>query len=109
MLWLAREEFRCRDAQLADALDQDLGIIGDDSDDFVIEIAANYGAWVREWPWKRFLCFDEGVPITAPFAAIWEFLRLPWRDTAWPTKPVLERLTLAHIAFVLERGEWVDP
>ncbi len=109
LLWLARDEFGCRDANMRSDLDRDLGIIGDDVDDFVAELSQRYGEWVFEWPWQRFVCLDEGVPITAPFVAIWEFLRLPWRDTAWPTKPVLERLTLAHIAFVLERGEWVDP
>ena len=109
VFWLARHEFGCRSATVESALDQDLGIIGDDVDDFAHEIAKRYGEWVYTWPWERFVCLDEGVPLTAPFAAIWEFLRLPWRDSALPRKPTLNRLQLGHIAKVLEDGEWSDP
>ncbi|WP_247271349.1 hypothetical protein [Qipengyuania sp. S6317L1] len=109
VLWVAREDFGIRDATLDSALDQDLKIIGDDVDDFAEVLAERYGEWVADWPWERFVCLDEGVLILAPMAAIWDFLRLPWGDTAIPRKPELERLTLAHVANVLERGEWIDP
>ena len=109
VLWVAREDFGFSEATLDSALDQDLKIIGDDVDDFAEALAERYGEWVADWPWERFVCLDEGVPILAPMAAIWDFLRLPWGDTAFPRKPELERLTLAHVANVLERGEWIDP
>ena len=107
VLWLARDEFGCKQATLSSAVDQDLKIIGDDSDDFVLQIVGRYGDWVRYWPWERFLCFNEGVSIMAPLAALWDLLRLPWGDTAVPRKPNLERLELGHIAKVLEHGEWL--
>ena len=109
VLWLARDEFGCRKAHPCSALDQDLGIVGDDVDDFVEKLAERFGEWVFEWPWERFVCLDEGIPILAPFIFLWEFLRLPWRDTALPKKDHMERLELAHIAKVLEHGEWVEP
>jgi hypothetical protein len=109
VLWLVREHFGCRKAHLDDAVDQDLDIVGDDGDEFVLLLVSRYGEWVRFWPWERYLCFDEGVPLMAPWLALSNFLRLPWRSTAFPHKPSLDRLTLLHIAFVLERGEWVDP
>ncbi|KWV93192.1 hypothetical protein [Erythrobacter sp. YT30] len=109
VLWLAREEFGYKHATLSSAVDQDLTVTGDDGDDFVLQIVDRYGEWVREWPWERFICFNEGVSMLAPYAALWNFLRLPWSDTAFPQKPELERLELGHIAKVLERGEWIDP
>ncbi|WP_390587117.1 hypothetical protein [Erythrobacter sp. MTPC3] len=109
VLWVAREEFGIGEATLTSALDQDLKIIGDDVDDFAELLANRYGEWVCEWPWDRFVCLNEGVSILAPFAALWDLLRLPWRETAFPRKPQLERLTLAHVANVLERGEWIEP
>ncbi|WP_337660956.1 hypothetical protein [Erythrobacter sp. Alg231-14] len=109
VLWVAGEDFGIRETTLDSALDQDLKIIGDDVDDFAEALASRYGEWVFDWPWEEFVCLDEGVPILAPFALIWDFLRLPWRETAFPRKPHLERLTLAHIAKVLEAGEWSDP
>ena len=109
VLWVAREDFGIREAKLDNALDQDLNIIGDDVDDFAEALAERYGDWVADWPWERFVCLDEGVPMLAPIAALWDFLRLPWDNTAVPRKPELQRLTLAHVANVLERGEWIDP
>ncbi|MEM8572848.1 MAG: hypothetical protein AAGG56_18410 [Pseudomonadota bacterium] len=109
LLWVTKEDFGIREATLHSALDQDLKIIGDDSDEFVLQIVDRYGDWVRYWPWDRFLCFDEAVPILALFAALWDLLRLPWGETAVPRKPALERLELGHIAKVFEHGEWIEP
>lgn len=109
VLWLARDEFGSKSATMSSAVDQDLTVIGDDADDFVLLIVDRYGDWVRYWPWERFVCFNEGVPIQAPLAALWDLLRLPWGETAFARKPELERLELGHIAKVLEAGEWTDP
>lgn len=91
------------------ALIDDLRIIGDDADDLIDLLCNRFGDWVDEWPWHRFLDFDEGRALQAPIRKLWQILHLPWIETAFPQPPVLERLELGHIAAVIEKGQWFEP
>jgi hypothetical protein len=107
---IARKQTGIRSPTPSSALWQDLTIIGDDSDDFVIALTKEFGDWVRYWPWDEFLSFDEGIPILAPWRTLWSSLRLPWIETAFPNQePKLRRLELGHIAAVIDKGEWFEP
>ena len=90
------------------AVDQDLGIAGDDVADFAGLLAAEFGEWVWTWPWHRFAILGEGLSIIAPFMAIWRIMTWPLRATLHPPESI-ERLELGHIAVVIDAGEWRDP
>lgn len=108
VLWVAREIHGCGKAQPTSAIEQDLGIVGEDVDDFARKLAERYGDWVSKWPWQRFTELNEGVSPLFPFAVLWQLVTWPFRGRfSYPSQ--FERLELRHIAFVLERGEWVDP
>ena len=88
------------------AIHQDLGINGDAGDEFVDALCKEFGDWVSEWPWARFVDFNEPTAWLGP--KIWKLLRLPNPEVAFPGY-VEERLELGHIAAVIEKGQWFDP
>lgn len=108
VMWIAQEWHGIAHASPESALKQDLGIYGDDVDEFALKLAERYGEWVADWPWGKFAELSEGVPVTWPFRVFWQLSSWPFRGQFSYADPH-ERLALSHIAFVLERGEWVDP
>jgi hypothetical protein len=88
------------------AIQQDLGINGDEGDEFVNELCREFGDWIADWPWARFVDFNEPPAGLGP--KIWKWLRLPNPHVAFPGY-VKERLELMHIAAAIENGEWFDP
>jgi hypothetical protein len=88
------------------AIHQDLGVNGDDGEAFVDALYAEFGEWIVEWPWHRFIDFNEPPANIGP--KIWKLLRLPNPAVAFPGF-VEERLELGHIAAVIEKGQWFDP
>lgn len=90
------------------AIDQDLGISGDDIDDLVEALAKEFGDDVWQWPWQRFACLDEGLSPLFPFMLIWQLISWPFRGS-FEYSSSYERLELGHIAAVLEKGEWFEP
>ncbi|KLI63665.1 hypothetical protein [Aurantiacibacter marinus] len=108
VLWVAREWQGCTNATELSAVMQDLGIGGEDVDDFALRLAERYGDQVADWPWQRFADLNEGLSLLFPFMLVWQLASWPFRGRfSYPSNK--QRLTLGHIAFVLERGEWVDP
>ena len=108
VLWIARELHGIPNATLDDAIDHDLHIYGDDLVHFVEKLEERYGAWVWEWPWQDHAELNEGLSLLFPFMLIWQLATWPFRGRfSYLSKK--KRLTLDHIAFVLECGEWVDP
>jgi hypothetical protein len=88
------------------AVHQDLGITGDEGEAFVEALCAEFGDWIAEWPWERFVDFNEPPADLGP--RIWKFLRLPNPETAFPGY-TQARLELGHIAVVIKKGQWFDP
>jgi hypothetical protein len=88
------------------AVHQELDINGDEGDRFVDALCKEFGDWITEWPWLRYVDFNEPPAWLGP--KIWTFLRLPNPELAFPGYAE-ERLELGHIAAVIARGEWFDP
>lgn len=92
-----------------DALDQDIGVYGDDADDLLEALCGEFGDWVAVWPWDRFVNFNED-PFSRMMTSIWRYLGLKGTASAFPGgKRPDERLEVSHIAAVIESGEWFDP
>ncbi|KEO87439.1 hypothetical protein EH30_07345 [Erythrobacter sp. JL475] len=107
VLWIAREWHGIPNASLDDSID-DLGIVGEDAIEFIERIGDRLDERVWDWPWSRFVELRECLSLLFPFMLIWQLLTWPFRGRfSYPSNK--ERLTLRHIAFVLERGEWIDP
>jgi hypothetical protein len=88
------------------AIDQDLGIRGDDAEEPVAALAATFGEWLYDWPWHLFIDFNEPPAWLGP--KIWKSLGLKNASTAFPG--FTERwLELGHVAAVIENGQWFDP
>lgn len=88
------------------AIDQDLGIYGDAAVEFIAALSAEFGKWVDDWPWERFVDFHE--PAARILPRIWRLMKLPDIAMAFPGI-AQERLELGHVAMVLETGQWSDP
>lgn len=89
------------------AIDQDVGISGDDITELAEAFAKEFGEPVWEWPWHRFCELSEPSVLVFPYL-IWRLLTWPIRGRLFdPSK--FERLELGHIAAVIERGEWFEP
>ena len=108
VLWIAQEWHGIPEATARSTFKQELGIYGDDVDEFALKLAERYGEWVAEWPWHRFTELSEGVPLTWPFRMLWQLASWPFRGRFSYPEPH-ERLELGHIARVLEAGEWIEP
>jgi len=83
-----------------------LGINGDEGDEFVAALCNEFGDWIAEWPWTRFVDFNEPPAWLGP--KVWKALRLPNPAVAFPGY-VEERLELGHIVAVIEKGHWFEP
>lgn len=89
------------------AIDQDIGISGDDVDELAGALAKEFGGQVLDWPWARFAELNEPSLLMLP--------RFVWRLLSWPFRGRLgdadkyERLELGHIAASIDRGEWFEP
>lgn len=90
------------------AIDQDVGLSGDDIDDLAEAFAKEFGDHVWQWPWQRFVCLDEGLSLLFPFMLTWQLISWPFRGSFSYPSPY-ERLGLGHIAAVIESGEWFEP
>jgi hypothetical protein len=99
------------------ALCQDAYIFGIDVDDYVYELKRRFGDVVYEIPWLRFTdqtsSFRGWASLIVPFWVFWRLARklvmggpvIPHpQPRAFPL-----RLELAHIAYVIEQGEWIEP
>lgn len=96
---------------------QDALIYGLDVDDYVARLEAEFGPVVLEIPWLRFT--DQ----TASFRGYGCLVFPVWlvgRFLAWPFRgghliPVPDprhfphRLTLGHVAHVIDGGHWIEP
>jgi hypothetical protein len=89
------------------AIDQDLGITGDDIDELAKALSDEFGEHVFEWPWQRFADLNEPHLFTG-FYFIWRLLTWPIRGRLFDPSG-LERLELGHITAVIEKGEWFEP
>jgi len=108
VMWIARECHGLTLAEPQSTFEQDLRISGDDACDFVENLQQRYGEWVWRWPWQRFAQLNEGLSALFPLILIWQLFTWPFRGSfEYPSE--FERLTLAHIANVLEHGEWIEP
>jgi hypothetical protein len=89
------------------AIEQDMGISGDDVTEFAEWLAKEFGDNVWQWPWQRFAELSEPSALIFPY--------FMWRLLTWPIRGRLfdpssfERLELGHIAAVIEKGEWFEP
>jgi hypothetical protein len=90
------------------AIDQDIGMNGDDVTEFAEWLAKEFSDHVWQWPWQRFACLDEGLSLMFPFMVIWQLMSWPFRGSFNYPSP-FERLELGHIAAVIEKGEWFEP
>jgi hypothetical protein len=88
------------------AVHPELAINGVEGDEFVDALCKEFGDWIADWPWARFVDFNEPPASSGP--KIWKLLRLPNPEVAFPGY-VEERLTLGHIAAVIDNGQWFDP
>ena len=96
------------------AMSQDAGIDGIDVRDFVHDLGEDHRDIWGMAPWGRFS--DQRASFygcNVLLIPVWLLARIAtWpvhRD--WlipPPRPVEERLTVAHLAAVLERGEWFE-
>ena len=108
VLWIAQDLHGIPNAKLDDAIDHDLHIVGDDALNFIEQLEDRLGDKVWEWPWGRFVQLREGLSVSFPFMLIWQLFTWPARGR-FSYESNRERLTLRHVAKVLDRGEWVDP
>lgn len=90
------------------AVDQDLGLVGDDATDFCLALGREFGDWIWSWPWQRFVDFNEGLSLLFPLVLVWQLFTWPFRGSFnYPS--TLERLELGHVAAVIDRREWFEP
>ena len=87
------------------AIDQYIGISGDDVTELAEALAAEFGEQVWQWPWQRFVQLNEPHLLTS-FWFIWRLLSWPIRGRLFDP---FERLELGHIAAVIEKGQWFEP
>lgn len=92
----------------ASAIDQDVGISGDDVTELAEALAAEFGEHVWQWPWQRYAELSEGLSPFFPFMLVWQLSTWPFRGSFNYPSPC-ERLELGHIAGVIDRGEWFEP
>ncbi|WP_299327739.1 hypothetical protein [Parasphingopyxis sp.] len=108
VLEIAREITGYQEADCSSAIDQDFNMAGDDVTEFVRTLHQQFGDVVYEIPWHRFTDETEGLGLFAPVMLIWYLLTWPLRGR-FGRPSTLERLEVRHIAFVIGRGEWVEP
>lgn len=90
------------------ALDQDIGMYGDDVTDFAACLAAEFGEFVWQLPWQRFAVLSEGLGCLFPVGLLWQLVTWPFRGRfSYPSQ--LERLELGLIAAVIDNGAWFEP
>ncbi len=89
---------RCHDAIIPQsALYQDLYIVGDDLEEFVVEIIKRYGTSFDG------ICLRAWAPDELTAAFYWCAMRLDFCKDSFP------RLTIEHLAMVVQRGKWFEP
>lgn len=89
------------------AIDQDIGISGDDVTELAEALANRFGDHVWRWPWQRYAELSEPSALVLPYL-FWRLLTWPFRGRLFDPSPY-ERLELGHIAAVIDRGEWFEP
>jgi hypothetical protein len=99
------------------AVCQDLLIFGIDVDEYVDRLAAEFGPVVNQVPW---LTYTDQTASFRGFGCLAFPLWLGWRLVRWPfargsiialpnPKHHPHRLTLEHLAAVIDKGAWFDP
>jgi hypothetical protein len=78
------------------AINHDLRLEGDDSDDFLTEIQNRYGTRFDGMVWNQYSQPDS--------EAQFDFL-----PRMFGIKPKTKRLTVGHLLDVIERGAWFEP
>ena len=89
------------------AIDQDVGISGDDIDELVAALAKEFGEQLWQWPWQRFAELSEPSLLIFPYF-VWRLLTWPFRGRLFDPSP-FERLELGHIAAAIDNGAWFEP
>lgn len=99
------------------AICQDAYIFGIDLDDYVDAIENEFGQVVLQIPWLRFTdqtaSFRGCAVLLVPPWLLWRLVSWPFRGGRFLPHPdplkFQHRLTLRHIAAVIDRGEWFEP
>lgn len=99
------------------AVCQDAMIFGIDVDEYVDRLEAELGDVARKIPWLHSTdqtnSFRDSAVLLIPFAIVWRLIRWPFLKEPLVRRADPEnhpyRLTLRHIALVIEKGEWFDP
>lgn len=89
------------------AIDQDIGVSGDDVDELVRALGQKFGEQVYTWPWHRFANLSEPHLFTGLYF-LWRLVSWPIRGRLFDPSPY-ERLELGHIAKVIDAGHWLEP
>ncbi|QPQ55796.1 hypothetical protein IC614_04195 [Allosphingosinicella flava] len=113
---MSRHGFKLPMEQIAPetAMSQDALIDGIDVDDFVWDLEAQFGSVVWSVPWGRFsdqtTSFRGCGCALLPFWTIWRVFWWPFEGRLIPLpKEAEERLTVRHLAKVLDEGAWCEP
>ncbi len=110
---------KCRRIDLASigrdtAMSQDAGIDGIDVWDFIVTLGDEHRDICKEVPWQRFsdqrASFDGWAVLIVPFWLLFRILTWPVHREAVipPLRCAEDRLTVGHLAAVLERGAWFE-
>ncbi|MBM3928214.1 MAG: hypothetical protein FJ335_07135 [Sphingomonadales bacterium] len=97
------------------AMAQDAIIDGIDVDDLVFDLEDEFGLVIREIPWLRFsdqrASFRGCGIVLYPAWVVWRlFVRKSDEPIhILPDPQLFPRLTVSHIAGVIDRGEWFEP
>ena len=96
------------------AMSQDAGIDGIDVDEFVCALWRQYGEIVNEIPWQRFsdqrASFRGCGCLLFPGWLLWRLVvRKPGERVIPPPNGGDERITVRHIARVIDQGFWSEP
>ncbi|MFM9852020.1 MAG: hypothetical protein ACKVOJ_04310 [Sphingomonadaceae bacterium] len=104
---IAQAEFMSgtKNVNAKSAIDQDIGMSGDDVTHFAEWLSTEFGDDVWHWPWQRYAELSEGLSLLFPFMFFWQLISWPFRGAFSYPSPY-ERLELGHIAAVIEKGEW---
>ncbi len=98
------------------AMAQDAHIDGIDVDDFVMQLREEFGSTINDIPWLLFSDQRDSARgcmavMGVPFWLLWRWLTRP-KGTSILSRPgtfAHPRLTVAHIARVIDQGRWEEP
>lgn len=85
--------------QRSTRLREDLGLDGDDGEEFLGAYGARFHVDLAGFEFRRY--FRDEANLLSPFLVLLE----GWRRGRWQTRPI----TAAHLAAVADAGRWFDP